>query len=562
MRSFAICNWIDRRPAPSPRCPASGASSRRAAWVGACAWLVAAFAIAASSQARAVADEPTSQPESAPATQPAETQPAETQPADSRPASQPGSAPTSKPGKGAASTSTSSSSSSAAAEEEKDEYLAIVHGTVHTVTGGTLPNATVLCKNGRILDVGANLPIPTECKIVDATNRHVYPGFVAVAAAGIHNAPNPEDTTDVFRLNFELASAAGITAAAAGEDVAKVTLGSIDGMLLRRGGLVDLSGALRSPLSRRELRRDLDKVRKYIRDQRRYELEKASNEDAEEPDKSVIKGKLERYMKLLTGELLATAQADRVTDLREVADLAATYGFEVTIRGAAEGWICASDLARARANVIVTPRRQIDPTPTSNQPTGSSIETARILQDHGLAVAVVPAQPTVSVGGLAGRDLLNLNMEAAFAVRGGMTNENALRTITIDAARALGVEDRVGSIEVGKDADLIVMDGDALSYLSLVWTTIVNGKVVYEKEKSNLLSHVRPTGDPDQPDTTFDDIWPRTLEWPENFNYVAKPKKPAKGAATSSNASSPSSGPSTSAPTSAPRAAESKPASE
>jgi len=128
---------------------------------------------------------------------------------------------------------------------------------------------------------------------------------------------------------------------------------------------------------------------------------------------------------------------------------------------------------------------------------------------------VVPPMPLISLWGLAGRDLLHLNMEAAFAVRGGMSNADALRTITIDAARILGIDDRVGSLEVGKDADMVVCDGDLLHFMTQVHYTIVNGRIVYDKKKDTLFAHIRPRGVPEV--TPFDDIWPRPLAWPEHL---------------------------------------------
>ena len=100
-------------------------------------------------------------------------------------------------------------------------------------------------------------------------------------------------------------------------------------------------------------------------------------------------------------------------------------------------------------------------------------------------------------------------MEAAFAVRGGLSEAAAIEAITIEPARILGVADRIGSIEVGKDADFIVTDGDLLSYLTHVRWSVINGKVQYDKMEEGLLDHIRPGGDetPEPPD----DHWPRRL---------------------------------------------------
>ena len=100
-------------------------------------------------------------------------------------------------------------------------------------------------------------------------------------------------------------------------------------------------------------------------------------------------------------------------------------------------------------------------------------------------------------------------MEAAFAVRGGLPNDVAVRAITIDAARILGVDHRVGSIEIGKDADFTIVDGELLHYMTLVRWTVVHGRIAYDKQKDSLLDHVRPGGDRDAPPPR--DNWPRRL---------------------------------------------------
>ena len=165
--------------------------------------------------------------------------------------------------------------------------------------------------------------------------------------------------------------------------------------------------------------------------------------------------------------------------------------------------------------MIVTPRDRRDRDDRRVAPSGGSIENAAILHRHGVPIAIFPVGSLfapgggVSLSGLAGRDLLNLPLEAAFAVRGGLSNEAAIRAITLDAARLLGVDDRIGSIEVGKDAGFVITDGDLLHYLSLPQYTIVNGRIAYDQEEAGILDHIRPDGDP-EPQAPLEP-WPRRL---------------------------------------------------
>jgi hypothetical protein len=499
----------------------------------AAAWTLAAFACAAAVGAAADTPPPASQPES----RPAESQPA-TQPSSAPAASAPASAPGASQPASATATSTASASSSAPAEKP-DEFLAITGGTVCTVSGPVLRNATILCKNGRIQSIGDGLKLPTDCTVVDATGLYVYPGLIAADARGLHGGTPVEDTTDIFSFNMEAALAAGITCAIAGNDVAKLTFGSTEGMIVKRSAFLDITNAVRSPTGRAELRRDLDKVRGYLRDAQKYEIDKALDpKNAKEPDKSFLKGKYNGYLKLLKRETTAVVNADVQHMLVALADLAREYDFRLVVRGAREAWTVPTRLAAGDLGFIITPRDIFEPDPRLNRLNGSSIESARILMDHGMRVAVVPPTRAIGTSGLGGRDLLNLNMEAAFAVRGGLSNAQGVRTLTIDPAWILGVDERVGSLEAGKDADIIVTDGDLLHYMTHVQYTIVNGKVVYDKEKSSLFRHIRPRGGPKDEVPQFDDIWPRRLTWPED-GAGSRPYEPRKKRAESQPASAP-----------------------
>src|SRR5262249_36896126 len=107
-------------------------------------------------------------------------------------------------------------------------------------------------------------------------------------------------------------------------------------------------------------------------------------------------------------------------------------------------------------------------------------------------VAIVASEGFIDLGGIAGRDIMHLPIEADFAVRGGLSEQAALEAITIVPARVLGVDHRVGSLEVGKDCDLIVTDGDILHYQTFVQYAVVEGKQVYDKSQELYFAHIRP----------------------------------------------------------------------
>ena len=318
------------------------------------------------------------------------------------------------------------------------------------------------------------------CEVLDVRGMRVYPGLVAVNSSGILGREPPENTTDLFSLNLVLALAGGITTAVTGGTAAKLTYGTTEGMVVKRNLFLTLSYSRRYPERRRKLRAELTRVRRYLRDLEAYEAARSSGKkDAKEPDKGWLKGNYADYLKLLQGTRTARLVANTVQEIRDACGLAAQFGFPLVIDGGREAWIVADEIARAGAKLIITPRRKAYRDRSRNAPSGWTIENARILHDHGVCFAVLPAGRGISLGGITGRDLMALPMEAAFAVRGGLSDEDALRAVTVDAARVLGLEHRIGSIEKGKDGDFVVCRGELLHYETLVEYTVVNGRVVW-----------------------------------------------------------------------------------
>lgn len=404
------------------------------------------------------------------------------------------------------------------AEDEKDDadddrYFAITGGRVHTVSGPVLHDATILCKNGKIIDIGMRVKIPDDAEILDAAGHRVYPGLVAMRSFGILGSDPPNDSTDVYSLSNVAALAAGITTTVTGSTAAKVTFGTIENIVIKSTPFVGLRYSTSNPRGRQQLRQQFDRLVEHMRKVEDYERRKAAGEDVEEPDSRWIRGQLANYQRLLEHEAVALISADSVHDLLQICELVDRYGIRVVVEGAREGWIVAPELARAGVSAIVSPRVRSDPDDRYLRPTGSAIENAAILHRHGVPVAIVPARPSLSFGGLAGRDLAHLPMEAAFGVRGGLPEDAAVRSITLEAAKMLGVDHRVGSIDVGKDADFIITDGDLLHYMTHVRWAVVNGQIMYDKLEESLYDHIRPDGDLDPPPPN--DHWPRRLgaEW-------------------------------------------------
>ena len=378
------------------------------------------------------------------------------------------------------------------AVDPNSPYLVIYGGDVHTVTEGVVRKGMVLCKNDRILKVGKRLRIPKGARRIDASGMQVYPGLVAVDSSGIvrGRGASIHDDIDPFALNLDLGLAGGLTMVQTGNGLAKLTRGTLEGAFVGQTGWVNLGYSSNSPGGRRKLREEFRKVRDHIRSVRNHQVDQSLGEDVGEAPEA--KGINAQYLALLEGKATARFSANSLKDLLSICDLLEEYPMQSVIFGGQEAWACAGRLGRVGAQLVITPRAKSWADPSLNAPSGWSIENARILWEHGVPFSIIPSERWISTSGLAGRDMLSLPMEAAFAIRGGLPQPAALRALTLDAAEILGLEDRLGSIEAGKDADLIICDGDLFHYRTFVQWSVVNGRVAYDKQEAPYFSHIRP----------------------------------------------------------------------
>jgi imidazolonepropionase-like amidohydrolase len=397
------------------------------------------------------------------------------------------------------------------ASDKPDVFFAITGAVIHTVTGPVLQDGVILCKNGKIEAIGPGIKVPEKAEILDAAGCHVYPGLVAVRSVALIGGEPPEDTTDCFTLQGTAALAGGITTVLTGNTAAKVTFGTVKDMVVRRNIFETIRYRAGDPTGKKRLRESLERVREYMRALAAYEDNKAKDPAAKPPDDRVVKaGEGALHYRLMKHEAVALVDANTTYDLIQICELAEDYGIHFVVRGAREAWTLAPRLGRDGIDAIITPRTREDPDPQFLRPNGATIENAAKLHEHGVTFAIVPQIPGISFGGLGGRDLFQLNLEAAFAMRGGLDEDTAVRAITIDAARVMGIDDRVGSIEPGKDADFVIIDEpDLLHYTAMARWTVVNAQVMYDKKKESLLSHIRPEGGEETPAPK--DFWPRRL---------------------------------------------------
>ncbi|MCB9876711.1 MAG: amidohydrolase family protein [Planctomycetes bacterium] len=412
-----------------------------------------------------------------------------------------------------------------AAEPAKNDkpksYTAIVGGDVYLGTGQRLTGATVLIADDKIETVGHNLKLPEGTVVIDAKGKCVSPGFVAVAGGGMgadRNGPYA-DTVNPFAPDIKQGLAAGVTSFLAGSTngrgtpggsnaVVKLAYGDLDGMVLRENPVVGISMPM-STDERDKLYEQIDAAKKYLQEVADYPAAKAKDEKAKAPQAprggeklvEVLEGKASLWVNLGGGSFGffrrrgGSGGESDVDAIRQGLDLAKKLGRGVVLVKPTSAWVIPDEIAATGSKAILSPRTRVEADPKAPDHTGSNLASAAILARSGVPVAVTCpvgmfGGAGVGTNGILGQDLNTPNVDVAYAVRGGLDNRKALRTITLDAAEMLGVADRVGSIEPGKDADILILDGDPLHYATFVTTAIVNGKVVYEKGDDALYRHI------------------------------------------------------------------------
>ncbi|MEM7557606.1 MAG: amidohydrolase family protein [Planctomycetota bacterium] len=266
--------------------------------------------------------------------------------------------------------------------------------------------------------------------------------------------------------------------------VIKMSYGSLKNMLVTQNAFLDVTpGSLSGATNQRNWREQFKQARKYLEDQAAHEKSTAAGKKGKPPRKPVS----DEVLKLVKKEIALRISAFSVSEMQSLIELAKELDFKFVITGAYESWVIPKQLAEAQASVVLTPRQRRDPRFGAEHRTGTWIETPRVMEESGVPFAVTALSSSISLNGLAGRDLTSLPLEAAFAVRGGASERKALEAITIAPARMMGLDKRIGSIEVGKDADLLILNGQPLDYRTYVETAMVNGRVAYERGKARVL---------------------------------------------------------------------------
>lgn len=400
------------------------------------------------------------------------------------------------------------------------QTYAIQGGTIHTLNGESFVG-TVLVRDGRIAAVGADVTVPQGAEIVDATGRHVYPGmFDAISGLGLTEigaVDMTNDSREQGEFNPHLQAATAVHPATEHIPVARAngithTMAAPDGgMIPGQASLVGLDG-----WTVEEMNIDagagmvinypsLDSRRGFFRfgPPRPFsEVEEGYEENLRQLNEWMEAGRayaramaagraepnlpLEAMARVVNGEQTVLLNADSERDIRNAVTWAEEQGIRYVLTGASEGWKVADFLAEHDVPVILGPSQAMPGGPDAAY--DEAYANAGRLNAAGVKIAFATFNSS---------DSRTLPYEAAMAVPFGLPHDAALAAVMKNGAEMLGLGDRMGTIEEGKIANLIVTDGDPLEIQTQILDLFILGRQVSTDNKHKSLYEkyrARPRG--------------------------------------------------------------------
>ncbi|MCF6464033.1 amidohydrolase [Clostridium sp. Cult1] len=383
----------------------------------------------------------------------------------------------------------------------------IKNGKIFTMTGEVIENGCILIKDGKIFEVGKDLVAPLDAKVVDAEGRMVLPGFVEAHShlgmweegIGFEGSDGNEmvdpvtphlraiDGINPMDISFKEAYIGGVTAAVTGPGSANVIGGMavalktygkrVDDMIIREPIAMKIAfgenpkrvyeSQKKSPITRMAtaaiLRENLFKAKNYLE-----KKELAKEDPSKMPEFDM---KMEALAKVLKKEIPLKAHAHRADDIFTALRIAKEFDVDITLDHCTEGHLIADYLAEEGKGAIVGPTLS---NRSKFELKNLTFDTPRILHEAGVKVAITTDSPVIP--------LQYLPICAGLAHKSGLDEMEALKAITINAAEIVGIDDRVGSIEVGKDADIVIYDSNPIKDIDCnTYMTIINGEIIYKK---------------------------------------------------------------------------------
>jgi imidazolonepropionase-like amidohydrolase len=387
--------------------------------------------------------------------------------------------------------------------------IAIIGGKVYPVSGPPIENATVVIDNGAIKDVGANVAVPAGATRIDATGKWVTPGLIhAASGLGLVEVGAVPDANDAsakgdravaasFRAWDGLNPDTVLWDPARNEGVTSVVVAPGGRNLISgQAALVDLAEGPRADLVRRapvamfgqlssaegagaSARGELvQRFRELIGDVRAFAARRDAYDTGNSRELSARRGDLEAMIPVVEGRLPLVVGVNRAADIETALDLARELNLRIMVLGGAEAWKVAARLAAEKVPVLTG---ALDNIPSSFATLGSRQENAGLLAKAGVPLVIVGSPGEAF-------NVRNIRQEAGNAVAYGLAWDAALRAVTLTVAEQFGVADRVGSLQPGRDANVVVWSGDPFEFATVAEHVFVRGRSVKRTSRQDELT--------------------------------------------------------------------------
>ncbi|HSB10307.1 MAG TPA: amidohydrolase family protein [Blastocatellia bacterium] len=400
---------------------------------------------------------------------------------------------------------------SGAVSAQGSESYAIRNARIVTVTGPVIENGTVVISGGRIAAVGADASVPSGAKVIDGRGLSVYPGMIdadsEIGLTEIGSVAGSVDTNEIGDNNANIRVEVAIRPDSSHIAVTRVN-GITTALTAPRGGLIagqsamlnldgwtpremvlkspvamhinwpgagggrgfggEFGGQQRSPSeARREQERQIENLRKILRDATAY----GDAKDARAKDPSLPKQdvdlKLEALIPVVRGQMPVVINVNLERDIKGVIAFVGEMKLKAIISGGVEAYKVADQLKAKNIPVIVGPVYRVPV--KEDDPYDAPFTNAGILAKAGVKIAFQTNDSAYS---------RNLPYHAGRAAAFGLPKDEALRAVTINPAEIFGVADKIGSVEKGKIANLIVTDGDPLEIRTQIRHVFINGHAI------------------------------------------------------------------------------------
>jgi imidazolonepropionase-like amidohydrolase len=385
--------------------------------------------------------------------------------------------------------------------------LAITNAKIYPVDKPVIESGTVLVKSGKITAVGDDVQVPANAEIIDAQGKSVFPGFIDAhshlglyeSSIGFEGSDGNEATDPItpnmraidgfnpLDISVKEAREAGVTACAAGPGSANVVGGTF--MAVKTSGVRADHMVIKDPVAMKIAFGENPKrvynakgkvpstrmgtaavLREILAKTKRYtdQIQRAGDDVSKLPG---YDAKLEAMLPVIKKEIPLKAHAHRADDIFTALRIAREFDVKITLDHCTDGALIARYIAEEGVPAIVGPSFGHR---TKFELTNKDFVTPGILARAGVKVAITTDSPVTP--------LHSLPLMAGMAVAAGMDEDEALKAITLNPAEIIGIEDRVGSITPGKDADLAIYEGHPFEISSKPWMVFIDGVMVRQEK--------------------------------------------------------------------------------